>query len=478
MSQVARFRAVTRVYLISLATNLVMLTLKLTVGFITGSLVMIADGVDSSLDAIANVIAMAVTRIAGNPPDKDHPYGHRRFETLAAMMVGGFLLLTASEIVKSSVQRLLSGAAPEIGVANFAVMLLAVGVNLALFSLQRREGKRLRSEVLIASSEDKRSDIMVSVTVLLSLVTVELGLSWIDAAAALMVVVVMGRNALRIVMRAAGVLVDRAALDAEAVRQVVAEVPGVYHVTRVRSRGSEDDVHLDLAVNVAPPMTVDHSAALAEEIRDRLRDRFDGLSDIEVNFEPAHDTPPDYALIARAEGAALGLGVHEVVAAQVEGALMLDMHVEVLAQQTVEEAHEAVSRFEARLMEAIPALQYVVTHIEPAYGVKTCFSHDVRTESLARQALRVATQLFPDNHWHNVRIRTEPDGGYALSMHCRVAGSTSVDEAHRLAELVETRVRTEMPAVHRVTIHIEPFDRRTPQAADQPADEGRIAHSG
>ncbi len=453
-----RSREVNRVYLISLGTNLVMLSLKLGIGFLTGSLVMIADGMDSSLDAIANTIAMVVTRLAGNPPDEEHPYGHRRYETLAAMLVGAFLLLTASEIVKSSIERLTTGSVPEIGVANFAVMSLALAVNLILFRMQRSAGQRLHSEVLIASSEDKRSDIMVSITVLLSLVTVTLGLGWVDAVAALVVVALIARNALRIIGRAASILVDKAVLDPKDVRQAVADVPGVYDVTRVRSRGTEDNVYLDLAVNVAPPTTVDDSAAIAEEIRARLRTRFEGLSDIDVDFVPAANQPPDYARVAHAEAVALGLGAHEVVAAEIDGGLVLDMHVEVPADLTLEEAHANVSRFEQRLLVTLPELAYVVTHIEPAYGVKACADRDERGHTLAQRALRIATELFPDNQWHDLNIRVEPDGSYALSMHCRVDGALPLGEAHRLAEQVETRMRSELPQLGRVTIHTEPIN--------------------
>ncbi len=274
MEQQTRSRAVNRVYGISLAANLVMLTLKLTVGFLTGSLVMLADGVDSSLDAIANIIAMVVTRVAGNPPDADHPYGHRRYETLAAMLVGGFLLITASEIVKSGVSRLISGDVPDLTAANFAVMALAFVVNFALFYMQRGAGRRLKSEVLIASSEDKRSDIMVSITVLVSLITVQLGYGWIDAAAALVVVALISRNALNIIKHAADVLVDRAPLDALTVSHIVEEVPCVKCVSQVRSRGSEDDVHVDLVVSVAAPTPIEQTAAIADEITTRLRTAF------------------------------------------------------------------------------------------------------------------------------------------------------------------------------------------------------------
>jgi len=457
LSPETRARNINRVYVISLAINVVMLSLKLIVGFATGSLVMIADGIDSSLDAIANVIAMVVTRIAGNPPDKEHPYGHRRFETLASLMVGGFLLLTASEIVQNSIRRLSSGETPEIGPANFVVMILALGINLGLFAFQRREGKRLRSEVLLASSEDKRSDIMVSVTVLLSLVTVQLGAGWIDAAAALVVVVIIARNALRIIGRAASVLVDRAALDADVVSQVVLQVPSVEQVVQVRSRGSEDDIHLALLVRIAASTPVEYSAAIADEIGHQLRSHFPGLATIDVNFAPAEAPAPDYTQVAQAEAAAVGISVHEIAIAEMDEGLALDAHVEVEGQQTLDEAHSVVSRFEERLMDAIPALTSVVTHIEPAHGSQSCTNCDSEAEAFGRDLLEHARQLYPSGYWHDLVIRVEPMSGYTVSIHCQVEGALTVAEVHQMVEQVEAQLRVQFPEIGRITIHTEPF---------------------
>lgn len=467
-SQQTRAQAVNRVYSVSLLANLIMLCLKLGVGFITGSLVMIADGLDSSLDALSNIIAMVVTRIAGTPPDESHPYGHRRFETLASMLLGGFLLITASEVVKSALDRLRSGKIPDIGINNLAVMLLALGVNLGLCYLQYREGKRLRSEILMASSQEKRSDIMVSITALLSLVTVQLGLGWIDAVAALVIVIFMVRNAFGIIKRAASILVDHAALDAAVVRQIVLGVPSVADVVEVKSRGSEDDVHLELLVRVAPLTPVEHSAAIADEIGRRLRAQFQGLATIDVNFLPAHELPPDYAQIAEAEAVVLGIRVHEIAITAEETGLTFDAHVEVDEQQTLDAAHAVVSQFEERLMQVIPDLTNVVTHIEPAHGSKPCANCDSEMENLADRIMSITNQVYPDGYWHDLALRIEPTGGYLLSIHCQLPGSMMVDVAHQMAEQVEAQLRVSLPEIHRITIHTEPFERERPECLDIP----------
>jgi divalent metal cation (Fe/Co/Zn/Cd) transporter len=132
------------------------------------------------------------------------------------------------------------------------------------------------------------------------------------------------------------------------------------------------------------------------------------------------------------------------------------MHVEVAPEQSVGEAHSLVTRFEERLKSAIPDLKRIVTHIEPAHTCEGILYHDEDAHLMAEQALRIARNLYPDNHWHDLDIRAESDGGFALSMHCHVEESMPLEDAHRLAETVETQVRAALPALHRVTIHTEP----------------------
>jgi cation diffusion facilitator family transporter len=458
MLNMSRSKEIQRVLIITMAANLLVATAKLVVGLLTGSLAMISDGANSALDSTSNVIGLIGNALAARPPDHDHPYGHRRFETLASMMVSILLILTAWEIVKSSISRLTEGGTPQVGLMNFISMLVTLVVNVGVTAYEHREGKRLGSEFLLADAEYTRSSILVSITVVASLIAVRLGWVWMDAAAALVVVVLIMLAAWRIVKNAVGILVDRAALEAEAVGQIVETVAGVQKVSRVRSRGSSDDIHLDLDVHVAAPTTAEHSASIAQEIRSRLRERYGSLTDIQVNFLPIRDRPPDYALMARAEADALGLSIHEVTAAAIEDGLALSMHVEVDPEQSVCSAHQIVSEFEKRLYQAIPNLKRVDTHIEPAHTCKDARLDRDDAYALGQSALRLAQRLYPDNHWHALDIRGDTNGGYALSLHCRVAGDMSIHEAHSMAEMAETQIRAALPVLQRVTIHTEPLE--------------------
>jgi cation diffusion facilitator family transporter len=456
MPQHDRHRRIQRVLIITMVANLAVASAKIVVGLLSGSLAMIADGFHSSLDATSNVVGLISNALTARPPDDKHPYGYRRIETLASMIVGGILLLTGWEIVENSIQRLMSGGAPEVTPLSFAAMILTLVVNLVVAVYERRVGLRLNSEFLLADAEHTKSDIWVSLTVLASLAGVRLGWPWIDAVAALGVVALIVVIAWQIIRRAARILIDEAALDASQVSEIVEDVPGVRRVARVRSRGSSDDVHLDLEVEVEAPTTASHSDAISQEIRERLRGRFSGLADVQVRFRPLRNAPPDLALTVRAEADALGLSVHEIIPAMRGQRLDLEMHVEVPPEQSVGEAHAVVTQLEERIRKAIQGVDRVVTHIEPAPHREQRPPRDSYAQALIHDAFEIARALYPNNTWHDLDLRPEADGGYALSMHCHVAEDMPLEDAHQLAEAVETQLRVAIPALHRVTIHTEP----------------------
>ena len=189
------------------------------------------------MDGSANVIGLFANQIAGKPADEDHPYGHRRFETIAALAIGILLLITAWEIISSAINRLTSGEKPQITPLSFAVLLGTLVVNLFLSRYERREGKRLKSELLIADAANTGADVFVTLSVLVSMVLVSLGMTWADPLAALLIVVLIGRAAWQIVKQTGGVLVDTAPFRRMQLARCAAEVPSVQRVLRARSRG-------------------------------------------------------------------------------------------------------------------------------------------------------------------------------------------------------------------------------------------------
>jgi cation diffusion facilitator family transporter len=448
-------QGIRRVLVITMLLNFAVAIGKIVIGSLTGAISISADGFHSLMDGAANLIGIFANRIAGKPADENHPYGHRRFETIAALAIGILLLITAGEIITSAIERFTSGEQPEITPAMFAVLIGTLVVNWFLSRYERREGKRLNSELLIADAANTGADVFVTISVLVSMILVKLGFTWADPAAALLIVVLIGRAAWQIMTKTGGVLVDTAPFPAAELAAFVADVPSVLKVVRARSRGSVDAAQIDIDVEVAPEMTADHTAALASAIEERLRRRYSGIAEVEVHFVPAQGMQPDYVLTARAAADALGLATHEVRLADAPQGKILEMHVEVPAGQTLGAAHQQVSTLERQVRASLPDVTDVVTHIEPALTDEAKPLLLSEEEQIEHDVLALLKEHHPLMGWHHVHA-SPYDSGYAMTLHVTMPAQIKLEHAHQIAERAEMLVRTEFPKVRRMTIHTEP----------------------
>ncbi|MEO0562309.1 MAG: cation diffusion facilitator family transporter [Chloroflexota bacterium] len=284
--------SVRRVLLITLVLNLLVAVSKIVVGVLAGALAVLADGFHSLSDAAGNAAALVAARVAAQPPDEDHPYGHQRFETVGALVIGVLLLLTGWEVAQGVWARLLAGdVTPFAGPWVIAVLLVTLTINIGVSRYQRAAGVRLRSEILLADAANTASDVYVTLSVLASTALVWAGLPWMDAVVALVVVGLIFRAALGILRRSGGVLVDTAPYAPGTLRACVDGLPHVIEVCRVRSRGARDAAHIDVDVSVPAQMTTAQTAQLAALIRDQVTGtvRADGgeVLEVEVHFTPA-----------------------------------------------------------------------------------------------------------------------------------------------------------------------------------------------
>jgi len=283
-----RFRAVRRVLIVTLILNLVATTAKLIVGYWTGSLSLIADGFDSVFDAASNIIGLVGIHIAARPADEEHPYGHRKFETFAALSISFLLFLTCWELVESAWARLTAPETivPEVNAWSFVALLVSIGVHAIVVIYESGAGKRLKSEVLVADAMHTRSDIYLSLSVIAGLVAVRLGLPIVDPILALIIAGLIAKIGLDIVRSTSRVLLDRAILDINRVERIALEVDGVRSCHRIRSRGQEDDIHLDLHVQVDPHISVERAHDIAHQAQRKLQQKIEGVADVVVHIEP------------------------------------------------------------------------------------------------------------------------------------------------------------------------------------------------
>lgn len=286
MPATRRHRAVSRVLVLVLFLNLAVALAKLLFGYATGAVSIISDGFHSLTDSASNVMGLVGLRASGKPPDEDHPYGHRKYETLAAAGIFIFLLFVVVEVSRAALNRLAGGAAPDVTVYSFAVMIVTLAINLFVVRYERAEARRLNSEILMADAMHTRSDVLTSCAVLVSLAAVQLGYPIMDPIGGLVIAGFIARTGWHIAQETSHVLSDRIVIAEDDIRRVVMGVPDVLGCHQIRTRGSLDHTFLDLHVWFAGGTTLHEAHRLSHVVKDRLMETYPQIADAIIHIEP------------------------------------------------------------------------------------------------------------------------------------------------------------------------------------------------
>jgi len=288
-------RRVRRVLVVALGLNVALALAKLAVGLRADSLSVIGDALHSGVDAVANVAAILVLRFAEAPADEDHPYGHAKYETLAAFVLSGLLVLTAFELGRAAVERLLTPVAPVVSPLLVGVMVATLAVNVFVATMETRAGRREGSQILLADAAQSRGDAYVTLAVLGGLALSEMGFAHADALLALAVAFFIAAAAYKVFRDALPVLTDRIAHDPQTIARVVRGVPGVVNVHDIRSRGGPRDAFVQMHL-VVDRSDVAGAHAIADEVERRVSQEL-GVKEVFVHVEPEDDAsgPPGTA---------------------------------------------------------------------------------------------------------------------------------------------------------------------------------------
>lgn len=283
-----RFRKIRKVMVYVLFLNLAVSFAKIAYGYYTDVLSMQSDGFHSLFDGVSNIVGLIGIQIAAKPPDKEHPYGHRKFETLASIMIAVILAVVAFEIVHSAFARFDNGSHPEVTAISFIVMIGTMAVNYAVTTYESKVGKELNSEVLLADSAHTRSDIYVSLSVIMGLIAIRMGYPIIDPAVSILIALVILHAGAEIIFHSVSILADESQIDTEEISKVVCNVEGVIDCHNIRTRGPPGNVYVDLHVEVDPEMSTYKSHTISHIVQYRIRENFEGIEDVLVHIEPVH----------------------------------------------------------------------------------------------------------------------------------------------------------------------------------------------
>jgi len=278
-----RDRKVQRLIIIEGCANLLMLLVKLFVGLSTGSLAVLADAIHSLTDVANNIVAWIVIRLSALPADREHPYGHRKFETLAVFGLATLLAVFAFEIARNAITRetteIISGG------WELALMIGVLVVNIVLASWQRYWATRLKSGIMLADAAHTFADVLTTVVVIIGWQLSSMGFLIMDRLCALGVAGLVFYLAYRLYKTAFPVLVDEYAIDPEDLKNAVMNIPGVKSVGRIRSRWIGSEIAIDIVVSVNAELSTEESHRIADQVETMIEDKFQ-VGDAFIHVEP------------------------------------------------------------------------------------------------------------------------------------------------------------------------------------------------
>jgi len=462
-SNVNHYTAVQRVLLVTLVLNLLAAGAKVAVGYLTGSLSLLAGGFDSVFDSASNIIGLVGVYLASRPPDATHPYGHRKFETLTAVAIAVLLFSTFFRLIRSAIGQLLGPlVSPQVTVWSFAVLLFSMAVQLAVSRYEARKGRELHSDLLQADAAHTRADFWVSLSIIGGLIAVVAGYPVVDPLLAIGISFVIASIGIGIVRDSSRILSDAAVLDPNLIRQIALSVDGVQGVHAIRSRGPADEVWIDMHIQVDPQLGIERAHAIGHEVKSQILGEIPGVREAVIHIEPESSLTQDAdAVVAvRRVAGQFPLTPHEIHVFDVDGARHACLHVELEQGMSLADAHELATQLENAVAAQVPDISVVTTHLEPLSGGASGSEARPQDLPVVEQAVR-ETAAGIDGLWdcHDVALR-EVNGQLFLIVHCLCDGDMSLSDAHQLASILERRLKARLPRIERILIHVEPPEAR------------------
>jgi cation diffusion facilitator family transporter len=281
-----RYGRVVRVLWRVFFVNLGVAVAKIALGYTTGAVSILSDGFHSLTDSASNIVALVGVSAARRPPDADHPYGHRKYETMASLGILVFLVLVLLQVVSASLDRFMYGGTPRVFPEGIALMTATLIINIGVVWYEMRQARLLKSEVLGADAKHTRSDVLTSCAVLGALVGVWYGYPILDPLAAIVVAGFIGHACWSIARDASGILADHIVIPEEEVRSVVQSVAGVLGCEKIRTRGSADHAFMDLHLWLDGNTPLQSAHSTSHIVKDKLMTKFPELADVIIHIEP------------------------------------------------------------------------------------------------------------------------------------------------------------------------------------------------
>ncbi|MGK5507395.1 cation diffusion facilitator family transporter [Brevibacillus formosus] len=266
--------------------------LKIGVAYVTASEALMADGLNNSTDVVASIAVLIGLRIARKPPDKDHPYGHFRAETISALVASFIMLFVGVQVVTNAVPSLFDPqhSAPDL-LAGWTALATAV-IMLFVYRYNKKLAIKTNSQALDAAAADNRSDAFVSIGTFIGVAGAQFQLHWLDPLAAFVVGLIILKTAWDIFREATHRLTDgfdeRELAD---LRATISSISGVKDISDIKARYHGSSVLVDVVIHVDPGLNVVESHTITEKIEEQMR-KIHRINAVHIHIEPCRKMAP------------------------------------------------------------------------------------------------------------------------------------------------------------------------------------------
>lgn len=281
-----RRKEIRKVLLITLCLNLLVSFAKIIYGLKVNSLAIYSDGFHSLFDGVSNIGGIIGIYLASRPPDREHPYGHRKYETIFAVFIGVLMGFTSLEILKGAYESLIKTKRPELDEKAFIILLFTIIINIFVFTYERKRGKQLKSEFLIADSSHTKIDIFITSGIILAIIFIKSGFYILDSFAGLIIGALVAREAFIILKESTDILIDKALLDSSEIERLVTTCNDVQACEDIRTRGTAGQIFVDLKILVDSSISVKEGHDIAERVEEIIKKEFPDVVDVVVHIEP------------------------------------------------------------------------------------------------------------------------------------------------------------------------------------------------
>jgi cation diffusion facilitator family transporter len=445
-----------RTTLVSIAAASLLVALKLGVGLASGSLGLISTGIESSGDVVAAVLTFFAVRLGGRPADPEHPYGHRRAENLGALGEAAILFAGGVFVAVEAIDHLARGASPPgIHWYQFAVIGVALAVDLSRTLVSRRTARRYASAALRSNAFHFAGDMAGSLAVLIGLVLVQAGFAQGDSVAALVVAAIIGAAATRLIAENANVLMDRTPAEARAAAErAIAALGADIELSRLRLRESAGRYFADVVVTVPPGQAVVEGHESATMIERAVEAALPG-SDVVVHVEPRRrglDLRDRILAIALAEP--LVMEAHDITIIEQGEEVNVSLHLKFPAELDLKDAARIADRVERAICER-PGVATVQTHLEPLERPLSSRPVDVSADMHAEREIERLVQERADVRPQRLKLLST-DAGRVVFLTLELDPRESLTTAHRVASELEEELRQRVSGIADVVIRTEP----------------------